>query len=727
MMIKVLNEFLEFDGDIEVEKQIKLFEEIETTDGDFSYSFEITKTLNNTRILGNPMPDNISNLVYQKIEAVLMGDSGAETYKGYIRLERITENKYQCSFFAGNNNWFGLLSGPLSDIDFSEFDTPLNYATIIDLRFATEGIVMPLIDNGALNTRGAAQLVEHDFIAGIFVKTVFNKIFNFHGIKIQGELLSDANFQSAITLSNGKSQADIDAASSFVENNIGQSRASENTLYKLTFQNDSVYPYYDGSLNAFDLPNSRWIAPFKTEIQIEVGYTYLSSVVQISRIEIWINGVFSNVDIGIPGGGLYHFQALHAAGQSVFSIARRFTVNENDVIEIYTLWDHPLGSNEEDLLSAFLKITPLYIFKSFGNKTLPDWTQQQYVSSVLACFNTLTHYNAASKTLTFNLFEKINAKPSIDLSDYIQDTEIDYSEFISNYGKVNLLSHKELQQDEDFRNTRFEYATGEIHVNNDFLESEVDIIESEFSNPTTYINEVFGGMSIDRTNLIEIEIDPSTNATAVTDSSGTARFAIQDHIFQLSDMVRVEESTNHDYNGDWLVSAIGTTWVELQGVFFSTDAQAKLGKINFKYTESDDVFLLHYVPFYSVTKFSSVGSFKLGIFNVGNFAFSFFSIINTGRQVNKDFLYSMSFANYDSELQYQISMTDQYFKLFSKILNDPVKLFCTAHLPYDVYDRIYFLSPIQIKTIETTNQYYLNRITGYKESYLPCVIELIKL
>src|SRR5688572_13920014 len=112
MMIKVSNEFLEFDELIEMEKQIKLFEDISTTDGDFSYSFELQKTLLNTKLLGNPFPDNISKPVYQQIPAKILSDSGAETYDGYIRVERITE-VYHCSFFAGNNNWFVEITGLL--------------------------------------------------------------------------------------------------------------------------------------------------------------------------------------------------------------------------------------------------------------------------------------------------------------------------------------------------------------------------------------------------------------------------------------------------------------------------------------------------------------------------------------------------------------------------------------------------------------------------------------
>lgn len=39
MMIKVNDRYLEFAGEVEVDKQIKLFETIDEANGDFSYSF----------------------------------------------------------------------------------------------------------------------------------------------------------------------------------------------------------------------------------------------------------------------------------------------------------------------------------------------------------------------------------------------------------------------------------------------------------------------------------------------------------------------------------------------------------------------------------------------------------------------------------------------------------------------------------------------------------------
>ena len=49
----------------------------------------------------------------------------------------------------------------------------------------------------------------------------------------------------------------------------------------------------------------------------------------------------------------------------------------------------------------------------------------------------LPSYNAGTATLTLNLFEKLKSKPPLDLSEYISDTEVDYQEFISDYGQTS--------------------------------------------------------------------------------------------------------------------------------------------------------------------------------------------------------------------------------------------------------------------------------------------------
>lgn len=724
MMIRVSGEFLDFNEEIEVEKQIKLFEDISTTDGDFSYQFELPKTLNNTRILQNPFPDNISKPVYQRINADLLSNSGAELYKGYLRIERVT-NVYAASFFAGNNNWFAEITGLLSDLDLDRYDVEQTEENIIASWSATEGIVFPLLDNGGLITRSFPEVKIEDFVGAFYVKTIFSKIFTEAGIKIQGELLGDWRFQNMISLSNSKDQEGIDARTSFVEKSVLQVLPFQSTE-KVTWNNDSTLPYFDGASNNFDLSNSQYVADLKMIVKVDATLTYFGTgFFGILIMEIRVNGaVVRNTGVGAPAGT-----------EVTISMNVSISLNAGDILSIHVIQSNADG-DAGDLRRGTIKITPTYLYKIWGRSAVPTWTKQQFVSNILRMFNVLASYNEGTATLTLNLFEKIKDKTPVDLSEYISEVESDYTDFIADYGQNSVFSYKQVEFEElDAYNKGkyFKYGQGVIEVDNEFISPQENIIESDFANPVAYKNAVFD-MSMEKTNLIELEEGESTTFEGVgNDGLGNASFDLAQQIFIVGDLVRIKDSTNAIYNGDWVVSSLPFSGgdIALSGVPFSTTATGAVVKLNYKYSNAEDVFLFINAPNYSVPNFSGATIYLANEtyypLAISNIALAYFDLINTGKQVSRDFIYSLSFGGIDDPLHYQTTMIQSYFRLFSRVLNDPVKLLATSHLPYGVFTGIDFLSPVTIKTLESSNMYYMNRITGFKESYKPCELNLIKL
>lgn len=724
MMIKVSNEFLDFDQEIEVEKQIKLFEDISTTDGDFSYAFELPKTLHNKRLLGNPLPDNINKPVYQQIPASLLSRGGAELYDGYLRIEGVKET-YRLSFFAGNNNWFVQITGLMNELELSQYDVDNNEVNIINSWSMTEGLVFPFMDNGGLLTRSYHQLKIEDFVGSFYVKTLFTKIFTEAGIKIQGELLEDWRYQNLICATNAKDEQLINDRTSYVEKNVAQV-LPYNTEVKITWDNDSVYPYSDGAANNFDLANSQYVPDLKMVVRIELTIVSQStSFFAVSLIYIKVNGVI----IRRKGMGFGE-----SDGEVSASIIVSMSLNPGDVVEIYQIQINDDGDAAQTLRGT-IKITPTYVYRTIGSAAVPNWTKQQFVSNILRMFNVLASYNEGNATLTLNVFEKIKSKPPLDISEHISEVEVDYTEFISDYGKNSILSYKEVEYEElkSYNKGKFfKYGQGVIEVNNDFLEDNKDIIESDFSNPIAILNPVFDA-SLEKTNLIELEEGEAfTFSDVANDGFGDAAFNIADtDAFLVGDLARIKDSTNAAYNGDWIVKTLDGVHLTFNGLPFDTAASGEIVKLNYKYSTSEDVFLFINIPNYERSKFSdapivfdSGGFYPISITNI---ALAYFDMINTGRQVNRDFIYSLSFGGIDDPLHYQVNMIDSYFRLLTRVLNDPVKLIATCHIPYALYHQIDFLRPITIKTMETVNQYYANRLTGYKESYRPSFFELIKL
>lgn len=722
MMIKVAGEFLDFNEEIEIERQIKLFEDIDSTNGDFSYTFELPKTLNNTRLLSNPFPDNKSKLVYTAIPAMILGDSGAELYKGYIRVDRIT-HVFECSFFAGNNNWFAQLTGLLSELDLSRYDTDNNEVTIINSWTYDEGLVFPLIDNGGLLTRSTPQLKIEDFVPGFYVKTIFKQIFSEAGIKIQGELLEDWRYQHLICVANSKDQGLIDAGTSYVEKNQDQVLPND-ALVKVTWDNDSTLPFFDGSLNAFDLPSDRYVAPYKSTSLIEltlVGGT--TGILGITLIFVRVNGT----DVFFKPFGF-------TGTERACSLSYTIPLETGDVVEIYQIQSN--GDGDAGVINrGTIKITPVFVYSTTAAAAIPNWTKQHFVSNIFRLFNVLPSYEPSTATLTVNLFDKIKDKTPVDLSEYISETEVDYTDFISDYAQRSMLGYQEVDFEElqTYNKGKFiKYGQGVIEVNNDFLESDDEILSSDFANPVAYTNAVFD-MSIEKTNLIELqEGDAYEYGDVANDGMGNAAFNVGDTIGVLvGDLMRIENSTNVLYNGDWVVKSVDSVHIIFDGLPFDTAASGDITKLNYAYSSNEDVFLFLFQPSYPRTNFSNASIvFDSGGFypiELGDVGLAWFDMINTGKQVNHDFIYSLSFGGIDTTLRYQVTMIESYFRLFSKMLNDPVKLTSVAHLPYAVFTSLDFLSPVIIRTMETTNMYYLNRITGYKESFKPCTLELIKI
>lgn len=729
MMLKVNNEFLDFNDFVDVEKRVKLFERIDETLGDFSYAFNLSKTSRNLKILGNPAPDVKNKTIYHKIPCDLMDDSGLAVYKGYLKVERITD-KIQCSFFSGNCNWISELSGSLTDIDFSDLQTELTSANIANSWDNTEGIIYPLIDAGALITRSYHTLMVEDFTGMIFVKTIFKRIFQSAGIKTQGDLFKDPIFNNLLLSKSTISSDDINSLSSYVKNNSDQvisTPAISTSNTQIEFDNDYDSPFFDGDSNAWNVSNFSYMAPVKEKVLVE-GTIISEAVSGLTTIPTLI--IYKN---GFPA-----FEQKLSRLSAVRSVGFKgiVTVEIGDVLQAnVTVENNAPGSvNFTVYANSTIKITPIFIYRTTGQGLVPAWTQAKLVSNVLALFCCITDYEPVSKILTINFFEDIKSKEPIDLSGDIEDITEDYDEFISSYGQSSLLKYQESDADsvKQYNLSNFiSYGSGEILVDNDFIDNTADILESDFKAPITYLNEIFSA-SLERTQFLQLEENGDQNFTSVTlTGMSDAKFNVPDDtIYTAGELVRISDSTNAYYNGEYVIfqTGVGTGFITLRGVDFDTDATGKITKLSHTLGADDGVYIFINTQYdiLNVRNYSRLPFFD-GVTGGTNNAYAFFNIINTGMPINDMYKQGLSFGNTNNPLSYQRSLVDTYWGQVGGILNDPVKIKSIGHIPRLTFSRITPLRPIRIKTEETNNLYYLNRIGGYKESYLGCEVDIIKL
>lgn len=731
MMLKVDSDYLDFSDDVEMEKRVKLFESISETLGDFSYSFELPKTSKNLKILGNPFPDVADKRIYQEINCDLLDNNGLVLYKGILRVERVTKF-IECSFFSGNYNWIRLLSGLLSDIDLSDLQTELNETEIVNSWDNTEGIIYPLIDTGALITRSFPSLMVEDFSGCIFVKTLLHRVFQASSIKLQGDLFNDPIYNNLLLSRSTIGPEDINSLSSYVKMDndmVISTPAMSTSNTKVEFDNDFDSPFFDGASNAFDITLFRYTAPVKEKIILETTLIHELPVIGFlltdPRISIRKNGVeFFNKPLN------------RLAGIKTDGFRNIVDLEIGDYVEVFVqvINNLPGSINFTVYANSTFRVTPTFIYRTTGQSLVPPWTKAKFVTNLLSLFCCITDYEPVSKILTIDFFEGIKSKPPIDLSDNISDIQVDYQEFISNFGKRSILKYQESDLDsvKQYNLSNFlSYGEGQIDVNNDFIEDSKDILETDFKAPISYINETFTA-SLERTQFVEIEDNGEEEFTGVSDNGGSAQFdGLDDSLYTVGELVRVTDSTNSAYNGDYNVRNVGSGlgWIILNGLGFVTSATGKITKQIHRIGSDDGVYLFINTQYNlnNVSNYSRLSDFFLHENQYSNVAYAFFNLINIGQPINEMYKQGLSFGNIESPLSYQRSLVDTYWGVVSRVLNDPAKIQGIGHVPRLTFNRITPLRPIRIKTEQTNNLYYLNRMSGYKDSYLPCEIDLIKL
>lgn len=711
MMIRTQNGYLDYDGDIEIERQVLLFEDLEETRGDFSYSFSVPRTENNMAILDIPLPDNASKIVYRKVDAEIISDSGSVLYNGFIIIEGLGKTEIPLSFFSGNSNWLSLLVGDMTQLSLSEYDLDLNTTEIVNRRNDTSGIVFPVIDTGVLATRSFENLQVEDFVGCFYLHTLFMEVFKQSGLKLKGDLINDPVFNQIVVATNTRSKLDIDANSLFVGKTDNQIIPTGLSLHFVTF-NEQTTPYFIGDQSTFTSDIYYYAS---SDMLVDIDVSWQSTVAIIGGLRNSTGPILQ-----IPG------VSSSKQGTNELISIRSYKIAAGDFIALRVFNDQASPST---ITYASLRVTPTFIYKAFGRSCVPLWTKLEFVNNVLALFNTITDYDPYTKTVTIDLFEKIHTQSPLDISPYCVVNDIDYVSFISNYGKRTTLKY-DAGDDEDLTNYNIssfiKYGEGVIEVDNELLPNTAPLLESDFRTPLSYINSVFNA-SLERINFVEYVEVETTDLTSVTDDGGIPQFNVDEDIFLEGDVVRIE-SAETQYNGEYIVGDIGSGFIKVQGLAYVANSTGTVTLLKHKVVNDDSVYLFINVPDYDVDQMSptKTGWYLNTVFRQ-SYNVAFFSLLYTGTPINDAYKQSLSFGSITNPSFYQRTLIDTYWQTTKRVLNDPVLIPVEATMPEVIFNSLTPLRPVFLKTEETVNLYYVNKVSGYVSSFKPCEIELIKL
>jgi len=735
MIIKVGDEFLDFDGDIEIEKQGKLIDSLDNVSGDYSYEFDIPSTTKNLSIL-KIQHQNQDKIIFKNVNAVILTDTGTEIYSGFLRVGACYDKIIQCTFFSGNTNWISKITSKLSDLDFSEFDVDYTLDTIIDTwnNGADNGIVFPLVDKGNFADRLANVWVkndvdysffsQNDFQPFVFIKDVMKKIFAFHDLKIEGELFSDALYNDlVITTTNSKTAERIKERTTYAGKTSTQT-ISSGSFTKITFV-DNVDPYSDGSKNLWDNSTSRYTADVRELVLFEFLFRFnISSDTQQYDVNVNVNGstVFTN----------NFYWDNHVASSGAI-------LNPGDYLEIEV---KPHSSSTNVLAGSYFKITPQKFYTAYYSDYVPEWSSIQLISNVFRIFNVIPCYDPYTKTVTCNLMKDLKYKTPIDISDYIDysspENRFDYIEFVSDYGKVTSLKYSESSEQsvKDYNSANVtKFGNGFISIDNDYINATQDLFTLDFCASKNYVNNI-SQISLLKLNKVSETLSESKDINSVTDDSGDAKFNFTSpppSPLAIGDVVRITDA-DLNYQGTGVISFQSVGEFKLEGVTYRGPiTSASFQVVTYDESTQSDVIIAIHKKSISVSDISPysditiIGGNPRNTFTISTVSYAYFSRNNQpSLNINK-LKYGLSFGPLNDDTFYQLDLLDQYYTDVENILNDPIKAYYILNIPERVFVNTSVLYPLKVVNKEIAGLFYFNRITGYKSSDKPCIFELIKI
>jgi hypothetical protein len=723
--MKFDSDILTYDGGVEIERQVKLFEDISSVNGDYSYSFSIPNTAKNRALLGIRSL-NSTAFWNTKIETEILNNSGVPIYRGYLQIESQTSTEIRLSFFSGNTDWFTALNVDLHSLDYPKLSKDWTSGNISSSWSATSGIVFPFINRGGLLTRKSPNYYIDDFQPFVYVKDAIRVILANAGIKLAGDILTDPVYNSLITSNNSSKgiQRRVNQQKVKAGKSSTQSITSA-TETKITFTDVSDPNYYNSPNGNWSTANSQYTfseatRKFKVKANIRLEN---NNAAFLTYLRLYVNST------------LVHEVRTFAGDQTVIS----FEVNSDDFSEVTLLGGVAAGDTLEvrieyrglsttlDVISSsYIEVEPTKYYKIEASQCLPDKKASEFVKDVFSLFNTVISYNAQNKTLTVKKLDNVLRENPVDISEYVNRDSIEYVDFVQNYSKNNYLKYQDQTFDEVEKynlQDNLPYGHGNIEVINEFLDESADLLESEFISAWQQDVDFVG--SLPRFEYVEmIETSESRSITSVTDNSGTARFNFTGSSMNGA-LVRVKDSTVPEYEGDYEIVVNTAGYVELQGVLYLGDATCTIVELDWQDNDNDDQALLIHKPSVKLSDLGygdNITAPNLSTFDTIGLAYFYYP--DRGTRFSRFKGVGLPFDSVDGNQQ---GMREAYWRSAERLLNNGVMVRYIAHLPESVFYQLDFLRPVRIVTPDENLVFFVNRITGYKGSQFPCEFELINI
>lgn len=711
-MIKIGNEYLEYDFTPEIVKQVKTPDTIDVA-GDFSYSFSVPPTSTNLRLLKIGI-NRTDKLINRKINCVIES-YGNPIHIGYLRIESVP-NVINLSFFSGFSDWYSAIDGKaIYELDLSQFKLAIANISpspvIINSWTATEGITYPLLDRGKLKNWYSGVLDTNDFMPMVYFKNVVKAIFQQNGYKLAGEILNDSLYNNIV----GGIDVPHDPSAEYIvsrEAFIGKTTQAITTTPQLVTFSVITYPYYNGDQNNF--ADNKYTADLDMSV---VATTVLELDASVSYIlELRKNGVVVDT--------------VTSSGSSISVAFNNNTVESLDAGDYLEVWFY-LASGTVNITSGSVDFDIKRFNSTYPQFLFGNMLQSEFLLGVFRMCNVLCTFDQATKTVTANMFKNIR-ESSVDLSDYVDTFEVDYTTVVDELSKRNVFQFQE-GADADLvayneQNT-IPYGAGVIEPDSEFLDDDQEF-EIPFASSFAYFNNKL------RTNLMGLGIisfDEQGDAItilSVTNSAGVALFATDgDHGFAQQDFVEITDSSSGEYLGIGFVNSVPSTntFTLANTPYISTGAVTGTAQqLSRNIVGTGDIYIGINIPNMLVSDFSQNDTIQYESGTHTRIAYFYFTKQDIGLPID-GYKESVVFGNPPFNGYNGINILDRNYAEQKKYFNDPVLVTANMHIPFNVFNKIDQTKSFRLKTPEMDILAFVPKIEGYTSSENPCSVQLIKL
>lgn len=702
--------------------------------GDVSVNFQVDNNSVNREILNYKGPQMLNQVAFTK-QAFNRVRDGNILDRGYIVIQDDDTETLSCFYVSGNSNWFQLLQGLITELDFSGITNGKSYVknfnrTVV-VATSSEGITFPFIDWCFGKKKGDYFYTEADasecwvdvnndvlqpliqFYPCFYIHSLVAEIFNQEYIKKDGNLFSDALYKTlALPPTDGLMKRD--PFKKVLLNGSSQTYSAGVGVYEkikgLTLRQSDPTTWDDNL--------KRFIIPIQAIATVSVTLTSGTA----TRVKVYKNGIASGINQTVTLGIKLKLQI-----KDFFTSADR----PGDYYEIYTT---STGSPFSAAFDIEYEIPEIVLFDDYIDPInfLPDLQSIDVIKFLITFFGCAVYFDSTSNTITITIIEKLKLEDAYDWSEFYISHKSEYTEnaahnFInwSNASDTTIVKYNQTHT--------LKFGDGDLQTPNTLLDQkQIAQLPFEPSSASFGFNGVYS-LEIPLINLVD-DGEPIEFTGIGLDAAGPPNrsffnTAAATGILYNNEVVRITNSDGENI-GYYVAVVLGapTGGGELIIFPFTSTDSGKIWRQRISYKTLKPR-VISIKPGASISEFSQTilyggNTGGLGILRATN-DYAAFTKNYTGLPIDQ-WKNNLAIDNPDSGNFTDPTIKELYFNKIGRFIkNPPIRII--MKLPEAEYQRYKFDQFIYIKTEKLTGYFFVDVIGNYVDSSTPVEIKFYML